>query len=47
MVTYEPIVMPDGRIGHVELEVAGARFMMADAHPEILSPAPTPGAGSP
>jgi uncharacterized glyoxalase superfamily protein PhnB len=26
VVTYEPIVMPDGRIGHVELEVAGARF---------------------
>jgi uncharacterized glyoxalase superfamily protein PhnB len=47
VVTYEPIVMPDGRIGHVELEVAGARFMMADAHPEIRSPAPTPGAGSP
>ena len=47
VVTYDPIEMPDGRIGHVELEVAGARFMMADAHPEIQSPAPTPGAGSP
>ena len=47
VVTYDPIEMPDGRIGHVELEVAGARFMMADAHPELHCPAPTPGAGSP
>ena len=46
MVTYDPIEMPDGRIGHVELEVAGARFMMADAHPELQCPAPTPGAGA-
>jgi uncharacterized glyoxalase superfamily protein PhnB len=46
-VTYEPIVMPDGRVGHVELDAGGARWMMADAHPEIRSPAPTPGAGSP
>jgi uncharacterized glyoxalase superfamily protein PhnB len=29
-VTYEPIVMPDGRIGHVELAVDGARWMMSD-----------------
>ena len=47
VVTVEPIVMPDGRIGHVELEIDGARLMMADAHPELQCPAPTIGAGSP
>jgi PhnB protein len=30
-VTYEPIVMPDGRVGHCELAVDGARWMMSDA----------------
>ncbi len=29
-VTYEPIVMDDGRIGHCELTVDGARWMMSD-----------------
>ena len=29
-VVYEPIVMPDGRVGHVELAVDGARWMMSD-----------------
>ena len=47
VVTYDPIEMPDGRIGHVELEIDGARLMMADAHPELQCPAPTIGAGSP
>jgi len=46
VVTHPPIVMPDGRVGHAELELHGARVMLADAHPEIASPAPTPG-GSP
>lgn len=46
-VLFAPIVMPDGRVGHVELGVDGARWMMADAHPELQSPAPTIGAGSP
>ena len=46
-VVYEPIVMDDGRVGHCELAVDGARLMMADAHPEIHCPAPEPGAGSP
>jgi uncharacterized glyoxalase superfamily protein PhnB len=45
-VTYEPIVMPDGRIGHVELTVDGARWMMADEHPEIKVEAPDPGRGA-
>ena len=47
VVTFEPIEMPDGRIGHVELAIDGARLMMADAHPELQCPAPTIGAGSP
>jgi uncharacterized glyoxalase superfamily protein PhnB len=46
-VTHDPIEMPDGRIGHVGLEIDGAPLMMADAHPEIQCPAPTIGAGSP
>jgi PhnB protein len=45
-VTFEPIVMPDGRIGHCELTVDGARFMLADEHPEIQAVAPG-AAGSP
>lgn len=29
-VTFEPIVMDDGRIGHVQLAIDGAEWMMAD-----------------
>jgi len=47
VVIYEPIEMPDGRIGHVELDIDGARLMMADAHPELKCPAPLVGEGSP
>ena len=47
VVTHEPIEMPDGRIGHVELGIGGARLMMADAHPELKCPAPLIGEGSP
>jgi len=39
----EPIVMPDGRIGHAEVELAGTVVMLADAHPEIGVAAPVPG----
>jgi uncharacterized glyoxalase superfamily protein PhnB len=46
VVTHEPIVMPDGRVGHVELTVDGAVLFMADAHPEIHATAPG-GEGSP
>ena len=46
-VTHEPIVMPDGRIGHVGLAIDGAEMMMSDAHPEIHCPAPEIGVGSP
>lgn len=31
----DPIVMPDGRIGHAELELAGATIYLSDDHPEI------------
>lgn len=27
---FEPIVMPDGQVGHVELTIGGARVMMSD-----------------
>ena len=46
-VTFEPIEMPDGRVGHVELDIDGARLMMSDAHPELHCPAPVIGEGSP
>jgi predicted enzyme related to lactoylglutathione lyase len=39
----EPIVMPDGRIGHAELALAGGIVYLADAHPEIGVTAPRPG----
>ena len=29
-VTYEPIIMDDGRVGHCELAVGEARWMMSD-----------------
>ena len=38
--------MPDGRIGHSELEVGGARWMMADEHPELHVEAPDPARGA-
>ena len=31
----EPIVMPDGRIGHVEIEVGDSVLMLADEYPEL------------
>jgi uncharacterized glyoxalase superfamily protein PhnB len=42
----EPYVMPDGRIGHAELTLRGARLYLADAHPEVGVVAPQPGAGT-
>lgn len=41
-VSFDPIVMPDNRIGHVELALGDARMMMADEHPEIGVVAPEP-----
>ena len=45
-VVYEPIVMPDGRIGHVELAVDGARWMMADEFEEAGVAPPDTARGS-
>ncbi len=42
----EPIVMPDGRIGHAELEIAGGILMLSEEHPEIGVTAPEPGQGA-
>ena len=45
-VTYEPIEMPDGRIGHVELAIDGAGWMMSDEFSEMGVVAPDVNAGS-
>lgn len=45
-VTCEPIEMDDGRIGHVELAVDGAGWMMADEFPEVGVAAPDPERGA-
>jgi uncharacterized glyoxalase superfamily protein PhnB len=47
VVTYRPIVMDDGRIGHAELSFDGARVMMSDPHPELQVEAPAAGRGVP
>lgn len=39
----EPYLMDDGRIGHAELLVQGARLMLADESPERGYHAPHPG----
>ena len=45
-VTYDPIVMDDGRIGHVELSFGGATVMMSDAYPDLHVEAPDEGRGA-
>ena len=40
------IAMPDGRIGHAELELRGSVIYLADESPESLVVAPRPGAGA-
>jgi PhnB protein len=45
-VSFEPIVMPDNRVGHVELSFDGATVMMADEHPELNVEAPAPTRGN-
>jgi PhnB protein len=46
VVVYDPIRMTDGRVGHVELDMAGARWMMSDEFAEagVAAPDPTRGA---
>jgi uncharacterized glyoxalase superfamily protein PhnB len=45
-VTFSPIEMPDGRIGHVELAVDGARWMMSDEFAEADVAPPERGRGN-
>lgn len=45
-VVGEPIEMGDGRVGHCELTVAGARWMMADEFPEVGVAPPPSGGGA-
>lgn len=46
-VISDPIVMDDGRIGHCELAVRGARWMMSDEFESagVAAPDPTRGSG--
>lgn len=46
-VTHEPIIMDDGRIGHVELAVDGAGWMMSEEFEAsgVTAPDPARGAG--
>lgn len=46
-VTYQPIVMDDGRIGHAEFAIGDAAMMMAEPFPELGVKAPDPTAGVP
>jgi PhnB protein len=45
-VTYPPVVMPDGRVGHVELAVDGAGWMMSEEFEDVGVAAPAPERGS-
>ncbi len=46
IVTREPVIMPDGRVGHAELEIGGALIMLSDEHPDRREcPSPRPGLG--
>jgi predicted enzyme related to lactoylglutathione lyase len=42
----DPIMMPDGRVGHAELELAGGKLYLAEEFPDIGVVAPSP-AGTP
>jgi predicted enzyme related to lactoylglutathione lyase len=42
----DPIIMPDGRVGHAELVIAGGLVMLSEEHPEIGVSAPAPGQGA-
>ena len=46
VVTDGPIVMPDGKVGHVELAVGEARWMMSDEFEFSGVAAPDPGRGA-
>ena len=40
----EPYIMPDGTVGHAELEVGGGILYLAEQFPDMGLVAPTPGA---
>ena len=42
----EPIEMPDGRVGHAELDFGGSLVMLADEFPDIGHTAPRAGTGA-
>src|SRR5688500_11515093 len=46
VVTYAPLEMPDGRVGHVEPAVEGARWMLAAPFAEAGVAPPDPARGS-
>jgi len=46
VVVVDPILMEDGRIGHAELEVDGARWMVSDEFDSAGVAAPAPGRGA-
>ncbi|MEV0839240.1 VOC family protein [Actinocatenispora sera] len=46
VVDGEPVVMPDGRIGHAELAIGDGVLYLADEHPEIGVAAPRPNAAA-
>ncbi len=41
-VTFEPVIMNDGRVGHVELDIGDGRFMMSDPFDSAGVAAPDP-----
>lgn len=45
-ITYEPIVMDDGRIGHCELGLGAGRWMMSDEFDSAGVAAPDPNRGA-
>lgn len=45
-VTHDPIVMDDGSVGHCELAVDGARWMMSDEFASAGVAAPSPDRGA-
>lgn len=45
-VTHDPVLMDDGRVGHVELAVDGARWMLSDEFAEAGVAAPATDRGS-
>ena len=45
-VTYQPIVMDDGRVGHCELAIGDAHWMMSDQFDSAGVAAPDPARGS-